>query len=154
MDLKKFAVVPNKTKYLVSGYIHQTSTQFPSGVAQSNVWYSVIQISALFYFVPRDQYRTQKASLLEAMQNRPDFSDIADLGYVDDSGMAPSIQPTALRLNRRLTFRQDKDDLIPRHHPARHRNKNINQLPDHNHGIDGNIGLIILIYRLLLFDLI
>eukprot|EP01083_Nonionella_stella_P061948 161210_1 len=152
MDLKKFAVVPNKTKYLVSGYIHQTSTQFPSGVAQSNVWYSVIQIFCAERSISHTKSITPRS--LEAMQNRPDFSDIADLGYVDDSGMAPSIQPTALRLNRRLTFRQDKDDLIPRHHPARHRNKNINQLPDHNHGIDGNIGLIILIYRLLLFDLI
>ena len=43
------------------------------------------------------------ASLQYNLRRRPAISDIADLGYIDDSGMAPRLQPTALRLNRRLT---------------------------------------------------
>eukprot|EP01083_Nonionella_stella_P166938 559723_1 len=57
-------------------------------------------------------YHTRKESLQEAMENRPGLADIADLGYIDDSGMAPRLQPTALRLNRRLTERKTRDDLI------------------------------------------
>merc|ERR1712083_575024 len=57
-------------------------------------------------------YHKRKKSLTEALQNRRDISAIADLGYIDDSGMAPRLQPTALRLNRRLTERKTRDELV------------------------------------------
>merc|ERR1712228_686781 len=57
-------------------------------------------------------YHKRKESLTEALQNRRDISAIADLGYIDDSGMAPRLQPTALRLNRRLTERKTRDELV------------------------------------------
>ena len=32
--------------------------------------------------------------------------------FIDDSGMAPRLQPTALRLNRRLSGRKSRDELV------------------------------------------
>ena len=58
------------------------------------------------------RYHQRKQSLQDLMAQRPDISEIADLGYIDDSGMAPALQPTALRLNRRLTERKSRDDLL------------------------------------------
>eukprot|EP01084_Bolivina_argentea_P183772 317066_1 len=55
---------------------------------------------------------TRKESLKEAISKRPTKSDLANLGYIDDSGMAPRLQPTALRLDRRLTERKSRDDLV------------------------------------------
>ena len=57
------------------------------------------------------KYHQRKQSLKNAMLERKDISEIADLGYIDDSGMAPALQPTALRLNRRLTERKSRKDL-------------------------------------------
>merc|ERR1712048_617247 len=57
-------------------------------------------------------YHHRKESLTQALSNRPELSAIADMGYIDDSGMAPRLQPTALRLNRRLTERKTRDELV------------------------------------------
>merc|ERR1712154_47164 len=57
-------------------------------------------------------YHKRKESLTESLSKRRDLSAIADLGYIDDSGMAPRLQPTALRLNRRLTERKTKEELV------------------------------------------
>merc|ERR1712244_112348 len=57
-------------------------------------------------------YHKRKESLTESLSKRRDLSAIADLGYIDDSGMAPRLQPTALRLNRRLTERKTREDLM------------------------------------------
>lgn len=45
-------------------------------------------------------------------ETRPTKSDLAQLGYIDDSGMAPSIQPNALNLQIKLTKRPSKEALI------------------------------------------
>lgn len=46
------------------------------------------------------------------IKTRPSKSDLAELGIIDDSGMAPSIQPMALLLQWRLSHRPSMEALI------------------------------------------
>merc|ERR1712154_100623 len=50
-------------------------------------------------------YRIQREALQEALENRATKTQIANLGLIDDSGMAPSLQPAALKVNGRLARR-------------------------------------------------
>ena len=59
------------------------------------------------------EHRNKKEELNQLFITRRDIWKIADLGYLcPTSEMAASLQPNALRLNRRLTDRMTRDDLI------------------------------------------
>jgi len=55
-------------------------------------------------------------NLSQRLLNRPDKSELAAKGYLDDSGLAPMLHPTALSLNQKLVegTRLDRDELIRR----------------------------------------
>ena len=58
------------------------------------------------------RFETRHLSPLQNfLLNRSTLGEVADLGYIDDSGMAPALQPTALRLNRRLTERKTREEI-------------------------------------------
>eukprot|EP01084_Bolivina_argentea_P307692 531867_1 len=63
-------------------------------------------------YYPRFPFDKTKLLLQELLENQPTKSDVAELGYIDDSGMAPSLQPTALAINRKLTERKSKNYLL------------------------------------------
>lgn len=57
-------------------------------------------------------FHERQKSISNLISNRPSKQDLAKFGYIDDSGMAPRLQPTALKLNRRLTQRQSMHELM------------------------------------------
>jgi hypothetical protein len=54
--------------------------------------------------------------LNQRLLNRPEKSELADRGYLDDSGLAPRLHPAALSLNQQLVegMRMDRDELVRR----------------------------------------
>merc|ERR1719285_1519359 len=54
--------------------------------------------------------------LNQRLLNRPEKSEPADRGYLDDSGLAPRLHPAALSLNQQLVegSRMDRDELVRR----------------------------------------
>lgn len=57
------------------------------------------------------EYHQRLQLLNDLISERKDISEIADLGYIDDSGLAHALQPTALTMNSRLSERKSKEEL-------------------------------------------
>ena len=53
-----------------------------------------------------------RLTVAERLLRRPRKSWLAELGFLDDSGMANSIQPAALNLHKQLRWRHDLEDVI------------------------------------------
>eukprot|EP01084_Bolivina_argentea_P297173 511912_1 len=111
LDIQELNQANTRTKKCVFSYIQMIYRTLNTNIGLYQNIPSIVHYFCLAYY-PRFPFNKMKLSLQEAIEMRPTKTDVADLGYVDDSGMAPCLQPTALRINALLTMRRSKNYLL------------------------------------------
>eukprot|EP01084_Bolivina_argentea_P119327 211591_1 len=106
VSVNGFNNIQPRTKLFVFGYINRVQMKLNK---HHNLFAHIPkQVPLLilsFYYHDLNQ---NKKSLQNQLKNRPTKQYVANLGYVDDSGMANALQLMASNLNRRLTFRKSR----------------------------------------------
>ena len=74
----------------------------------NNINHDIIHIIFEYYNNSHLIMSLKRDKLCSLLLNRKSKANVAELGYIDDSGMAPSIQATALQLNIKLCNRKSK----------------------------------------------